>query len=80
MAGLWRRVLRGSPRVNSIASRLKSSRTVEMLAARKVEAGISDAEARRQVQLEVGSIETAREQIAEGRTGFALEQIVRETG
>ncbi len=81
MTGLWRRVLellRG--RQLDCESAEELAHHVEMLVAPKVEAGIDEAEARRQVRIEVGSLESAREQIAEGRTGFALEQVVRETG
>jgi putative ABC transport system permease protein len=80
MTGLWRRVLevvRGRQLDRESAEEL--THHVEMLVAHKLEGGISEAEARRQARLEVGSIEAAREQIAVGRTGFALEQFVRET-
>jgi predicted permease len=52
---------------------------VELLVERKMAAGLDEREARRQALAEVGSVSSAREQIAEGRTGFALDQLVRET-
>jgi predicted permease len=51
---------------------------VEMLVARKVAAGVGEAEARRQVRVEIGSVESTLEQLAEERTGFAFEQLWRE--
>ena len=50
----------------------------EMVVARKTAAGLDDIEARRQARLEVGSVESAREDVAEERTGSALDQRVRE--
>ena len=76
MTGLWRRVLEILRRRQlDRESAEELAHHVEMLVARKVEAGIDEAEARRQVRIEVGTVESAREQIAEGRTGFALEQL-----
>jgi predicted permease len=51
---------------------------VEMLVARKMEAGATEAEARRQVRLEVGSVALTCEQLAGRRPGFALDQLARE--
>ena len=53
---------------------------VEALVAEKRCSGLDEAEARRQARLELGSAETTREQLAERRTGFALEQTAREVG
>ena len=51
---------------------------VDLLVARYREAGLSEDEARRQARLDAGSVEAARERIAEERSGFVLEQILRE--
>ncbi len=51
---------------------------IEMVAAQKIAAGLDDIEARRQARIEVGSVESARDTVAEERTGFALDQRVRE--
>jgi putative ABC transport system permease protein len=80
MTGLWRRVLelfRGRQLDGEAAEEMDHH--IHLLVTRKVEAGVPEAEARRRARLEVGSIEAAAEQIAEGRSGFALEQIARET-
>ena len=54
------------------------SHHVEMVVARKIAAGLDEAAARRQARLEVGTVESTREDLAEERTGFALEQRLRE--
>jgi predicted permease len=54
------------------------SHHVEVLVARKVAQGLDAGEARRQAFVEVGSVASAREQVADARTGFALEQLARE--
>lgn len=80
MAGLWRRLLevfRGQQLDREAAEEL--AHHVDLLVAHKVEAGVPEAEARRLALAEVGTIQSARGQIAEGRTGFALEQVARET-
>lgn len=51
---------------------------IDMVVARKVEQGMNQREARRQARVELGSVQSAREQIREERTGFALEQTGRE--
>jgi predicted permease len=51
---------------------------VERLVREKVEAGVSEPDARRQARLEVGDVDLAREDLAGTRTGFALEQLGRE--
>jgi putative ABC transport system permease protein len=51
---------------------------VEMLVARKREAGVAEADARRQARLELGSVASVRQELAEQRTGFPLEQLRRE--
>ena len=51
---------------------------VELLVAERIERGMSEAEARRQVAVAVGRVDAAREQVAEERTGFAVEQLGRE--
>ena len=51
---------------------------IDLLAERKIAAGVDPQEARRQALAEAGGIASAREQIAEDRTGFALDQLTRE--
>ena len=51
---------------------------IEMLVARKVESGVSEPDARRQARLELGTVESARDQVADERTGIAVEQLWRE--
>ncbi len=79
MTGLWRRLLevfRGRQLDREAVEEL--AHHVDLLVARKVAAGLDETEARRQALIEVGSIQSAREQIAERRTGFALDQVGRE--
>jgi putative ABC transport system permease protein len=54
------------------------SHHVELLVERKMAAGVPRSEARRQALAEVGTMASAREQIAEDRTGFAFDQLARE--
>jgi predicted permease len=51
---------------------------LELAVAEKVRSGLDKHEARRQARLELGSVDQVREQLAEGRTGFLLEQLARE--
>jgi putative ABC transport system permease protein len=51
---------------------------VDLQVARYVESGMTEADARRRVRLELGSVEGARAQLADARSGFAMEQILRE--
>ena len=51
---------------------------VDLQAARYVDSGMNEADARRRVRLELGSVEGVRAQLADARSGFAVEQIVRE--
>ena len=79
MTGLLRRLLelvRGRQLARQWHDEL--AHHVEMLVARKVEGGVDEAEARRQARIELGSVDAAREQLAEGRTGYALEQAARD--
>jgi predicted permease len=79
MTGLWRRIVEITRRraVDREAAE-ELAHHVEMLVARKVEAGVDEAEARRQARIEIGSVESTLEQLAEERTGFAFEQLGRE--
>lgn len=52
---------------------------VELLVAHHRQAGLSESEARRRARLDAGSALTAGEAIADGRTGAAVEQLLRET-
>lgn len=79
MTRLWRRVvevIRARQLDRESAEEL--THHVEMAVARKVAAGLDEGEARRQARIELGSIEAAREQVADGRTGFLLDQLSRE--
>jgi putative ABC transport system permease protein len=79
MRGLWRRLielLRPSRLDREAIEEL--SQHVELLVARKMESGLDERRARRLALAEVGAVSSAREQIAEERTGFALEQLGRE--
>jgi putative ABC transport system permease protein len=55
------------------------SHHVELLVERKIAAGLDAGEARRQALAETGGVLQVREQVAEDRTGFALDQLTRET-
>lgn len=79
MHGLWRRfieLVRPGQLDREAAEEL--SHHVELLVAQKAAAGLDEREARRQAAVEVGSVRSAREEIAEGRTRFALDQLARE--
>jgi putative ABC transport system permease protein len=77
--GLWRRLHEVlNPRRLDRESVDELTHHLEMVVAQKIAAGLDDGEARRQARLEVGSVASAREQVAEERTGFALDQRVRE--
>jgi putative ABC transport system permease protein len=81
LASLWRRlteIVRTAHLDRETAAELFHH--VEMMVAQKVEAGLSAEEARRQARIELGAVETARVQVAEERSGFALERLWRETG
>lgn len=81
MNGWWRRVqeLIGRGRLDRETSE-EIAHHVDLLVARKVDAGVPADEARRQARLEVGSADTARDEVARGRTGYLLEQMTRELG
>ena len=49
-----------------------------MAAAEKMRAGVDEREASRQARLELGSVAVVREQLAEGRSGFMMEQLLKE--
>ena len=76
MHGLWRRLveLLRSARLDKEAVE-ELSRHVELLVAEKMEGGLDEEEARRQALVEVGSVSSACEQIAEERTRFPLDQL-----
>src|SRR5262245_60550403 len=79
MRGLLRRVLEViRPHKLDRESMEELETHVEMLVTRKREAGVAEAEARRQARLELGSVASVRQQLAEERTGFPLEQLRRE--
>ena len=79
MRGFWRRVIEivRRARVDREADEEMTTH-IEMLVARKVESGMGEAEARRAARVELGNLQSAREQIFEERTGFAVEQLWRE--
>src|SRR4030095_180151 len=51
---------------------------LEMFVAQQVARGVSEPEARRQARMELGTIESARDQVADERTGVTVEQLWRE--
>ena len=51
---------------------------VEFAVAEQVRSGLSEEEARRRVRMELGRVDSVRDRLAEGRTGFRLEQLMRE--
>jgi putative ABC transport system permease protein len=53
---------------------------VDLQVARYVDSGMTEAGARRRARFELGSVEGVRAQLADARSGFAMEQIVREAG
>ena len=79
MRALWRRVLE-----LVWTSRLDRESAEELayhfdtLVDEKRRAGLDEEDARRQVRRELGSLDHAREQLAESRSGFQLEQLWRE--
>lgn len=79
MSGLWRRALEllRPGRLDREAVE-ELSHHIDLLVARKMESGLDAREARRQVLAEVGPVSSARQQIAEGRTGFAFDRVARE--
>src|SRR5262245_49338326 len=79
IAGLWRRfveLVRPARVDRETVEELEHH--VELLVARKMATGMAEAEARRQAAIEGGSVSAARQTIAEGRTGFVLDQLGRE--
>jgi hypothetical protein len=79
MYGWWRRLIElVSPGRTDRETVEELAHHVELVTSRKRESGLDDREARRQALADVGGIAPARQQMAEGRTGFALEQIARE--
>ena len=79
MSGLWRRCreLFQSQRVDR-ESVAELEQHVAMVAAEKMRTGVDEREARRQARLELGSVAVVREQLAEGRSGFMMEQLLKE--
>ncbi|MEE8129803.1 MAG: ABC transporter permease, partial [Vicinamibacterales bacterium] len=51
---------------------------IALTVAEKLRSGVDEQEAQRQARLELGGVEVVRERLAEGRTGFMLEQVVKE--
>ena len=79
MRALWRRVRELlTPNQLDRESIDEMTHHIEMAVARHMAAGLDEAAARRQARLEVGSVATAREDVAAERTGFALDQRLRE--
>ena len=79
MQALWRRLhelVRGRQLDRESAEELAYH--LESLVTAKREAGLDEAEARRQARIEIGNVEHARERLAEGRAGFLVEQCWRE--
>jgi putative ABC transport system permease protein len=75
MHGVWRRLVElFRPGRLDRETLEELAHHVDLAAARARQSGVSDREARRQA----GSIASVRQQVAEERTGFAVEQIARE--
>lgn len=79
MSGWWRRwrELFQSRQVDD-ESVVELEQHVALAAADKVRAGVDVREARRQARLELGHVAVVREQLAEGRSGFMLDQLLKE--
>jgi putative ABC transport system permease protein len=79
MRALWRRVaeLVWAPRLDRESAE-ELTHHFESLVADKRRAGLNDEEARRHARRELGNVDTVREQLAESRSGFQLEQVSRE--
>ncbi len=79
MSGFWRRCRELFQRWQvDRESVLELEQHVALAAADKMRAGVGEREARRQATLELGSIEVVRERLAEGRSGFMMEQLMKE--
>ena len=79
MNGLWRRcreLFRWSQVDRESIDELEHH--VALAVAAKMESGIGERKARRQARLELGGVEVVREQLAQGRSGYRLEQWVKE--
>ena len=79
MRALWRRIaeLVWAPRLDRESAE-ELAQHFESLVADKRRAGLDDEEARRDARRELGNVDTVREQLAESRSGFQLEQLSRE--
>jgi len=79
VSGFWRRCreLLQRRRVDR-ESVVELEQHLALAAADKVRAGVEEHEARRQARLELGSVEAVRERLAEGRSGFMLEQLAKD--
>ncbi|HJN46134.1 MAG: ABC transporter permease [Vicinamibacterales bacterium] len=80
MTGLWRRCreLFQSQEVDR-ESVAELEQHIALAVDDKRRGGVPEQEARRQARLELGSVDAVREQLAEHRSGFVLEQLVKET-
>ena len=79
MRGAWRRLvelLRPGRMDREAVEELNHH--LEQLVERKMSFGLAAPEARREALAEIGAVASARERIAEERTGFAFEQLARE--
>jgi len=77
--GLWNRLreLTSGRRLDRDSAE-ELAHHIEMMVARKIASGASEREARRLVRLELGDTTLALEQLREGRTGFLVEQTLRD--
>src|ERR1700752_5327065 len=79
MNALWRRILElFRPEQLDREAVEELSHHVDLLAERNIAAGLEPIEARRQALAEVGTVASARERMAEGRSRVALDQLGRE--
>ena len=73
----WWNELRHARRLDRL-SREELAHHVELAVAEKIGAGVPEAEARRQVRLELGSPESAREMLSDARAGARLDALARD--
>jgi putative ABC transport system permease protein len=77
LSSLWRNVARRKSVENDLSDELRT--TFEILVDEKVAAGLSAAEAHRQARLEMGSDESAKEEVRDIRRGAALDMLLQDT-
>lgn len=76
LRGVWRTLVRWRRLEQELDDELRGY--VEALIERRVNAGQPPADARRAVLVEIGSVETVKEQVREARIGHLLEETWRD--